>query len=200
MIVFSVLFKTYYILWVHIRPAEAVLASTHNLCFGAKIRKLGIPLRTPVLLYIKVGFKGLFFSRTCFPDVKSITFTLPCWKTYNTAAFSAITYFNLYFPVFEVELKVLDYSACQPLTKGSSAYNSYVENITPLVSENITPLVSENITPLVSENITPLVSENITPLVSENITPLVSENITPLVSENITPLVSENITPLVSEA
>ena len=25
--------------------------STHNLCFGAKIRKIGIPLYTPVLLY-----------------------------------------------------------------------------------------------------------------------------------------------------
>ena len=31
--------------------AEAVLTSTHNLCFGAKIRKIGIPLHTPVLLY-----------------------------------------------------------------------------------------------------------------------------------------------------
>ena len=30
-----------------------VLTSTHNLCFGAKIRKIGIPLH-----YIKVGFKG----------------------------------------------------------------------------------------------------------------------------------------------
>ena len=29
---------------------EAVLTSTHNLCFGAKIRKVGIPLQTPVLL------------------------------------------------------------------------------------------------------------------------------------------------------
>ena len=29
---------------------EAVLTSTHNLCFGAKIRKIGIPLHTPVLL------------------------------------------------------------------------------------------------------------------------------------------------------
>ena len=28
---------------------EAVLTSTHNLCFGPKIRKLGIPLHTPVL-------------------------------------------------------------------------------------------------------------------------------------------------------
>ena len=27
------------------------LTSTHNLCFGAKIRKIGIPLHTPVLLY-----------------------------------------------------------------------------------------------------------------------------------------------------
>ena len=33
------------------RHAEAVLTSTHYLCFGAKIRKIGIPLHTPVLLY-----------------------------------------------------------------------------------------------------------------------------------------------------
>ena len=32
---------------------EAVLMSTHNLCFGAKIRKIGIPLHTPVFLYKK---------------------------------------------------------------------------------------------------------------------------------------------------
>ena len=31
--------------------------STHNLCFGAKIRKIGIPLHTPVLLY-KSGVQG----------------------------------------------------------------------------------------------------------------------------------------------
>ena len=36
---------------------EAVLTSTHNLCFGAKIRKLDIPLHTPVLLY-KSGVQG----------------------------------------------------------------------------------------------------------------------------------------------
>ena len=36
---------------------EAVLTSTHNLCFGAKIRKIGIPLQTPVLLY-KSGVQG----------------------------------------------------------------------------------------------------------------------------------------------
>ena len=35
----------------------AVLTSTHNLCFGAKIRKIGIPLQTPVLLY-KSGVQG----------------------------------------------------------------------------------------------------------------------------------------------
>ena len=38
---------------------EAVLTSTHNLCFGAKIRKIGIPLHTPVC-YIKVGYKGVY--------------------------------------------------------------------------------------------------------------------------------------------
>ena len=59
-------------LWVHVlephRRGEAVLTSTHNLCFGAKIRKIGIPLHNPVLLYIKVGFKGVYITRTCFPD------------------------------------------------------------------------------------------------------------------------------------
>ena len=30
---------------------EADLTSTHNLCFGSKIRKIGLPLHTPVLLY-----------------------------------------------------------------------------------------------------------------------------------------------------
>ena len=30
---------------------EAVLTSAHNLCLGAKTRKIGIPLHTPVLLY-----------------------------------------------------------------------------------------------------------------------------------------------------
>ena len=43
--------------------------STHNLCFGAKIRKIGIPLQTQSF-YIKVGFKGVYFSQTCFPDVR----------------------------------------------------------------------------------------------------------------------------------
>ena len=39
------------------RLAEAVLAGARGLCFGAKIRKLGIPLRTPVLLH-KGGVQG----------------------------------------------------------------------------------------------------------------------------------------------
>ena len=36
------------------RLDEAVLTSTHNLCYGAKIRKLDITLQTPVLLH-KIG-------------------------------------------------------------------------------------------------------------------------------------------------
>ena len=42
--------------------------STDNLCFEAKIRKIGIPCK-PQYFYIKVGFKGVYFSLTCFPDV-----------------------------------------------------------------------------------------------------------------------------------
>ena len=49
--------------------AEAVLTSTHNLCFGAKIRKIGIPLHTPVLLH-KSGVQGVYIAWTCFPDGK----------------------------------------------------------------------------------------------------------------------------------
>ena len=30
---------------------EMVLTSTHNLCFRAKIREIGLPLQTPNLLY-----------------------------------------------------------------------------------------------------------------------------------------------------
>ena len=36
------------------RTSEAVLTSTHNVCFGSKIRKLGIPLQFPVFLYISL--------------------------------------------------------------------------------------------------------------------------------------------------
>ena len=31
--------------------AEAILTSTHNLCFATKIRKTGIPMQIPVFLY-----------------------------------------------------------------------------------------------------------------------------------------------------
>ena len=47
---------------------EAVLTSTHNLCFGAKIGKNVYPCK-PQFYYIKVGCKGVFVTRTCFRDV-----------------------------------------------------------------------------------------------------------------------------------
>ena len=34
---------------------------TYNVCFGSKIRKLGIPQQTPDFFYIIVGFKGVYF-------------------------------------------------------------------------------------------------------------------------------------------
>ena len=46
---------------------EAVLTSTHTLCVVAKIRKIGIPMQTPVFFYINMGLKGVYFSWTCFP-------------------------------------------------------------------------------------------------------------------------------------
>ena len=47
-------------LWVHV--SEAVLTSTHNLCVGAKIRKIGIPLHTPVLLYKSGVYGGIHYT------------------------------------------------------------------------------------------------------------------------------------------
>ena len=41
---------------------EAVLMNTHNLCFGAKIRKIGTPLHTPVLLYESGVCGGIHFT------------------------------------------------------------------------------------------------------------------------------------------
>ena len=46
---------------------EAVLMSTHNLCFRAKIRKNVYPCK-PQLYYMKVGCKGVYITRTCFHD------------------------------------------------------------------------------------------------------------------------------------
>ena len=54
--------------------------STHNVCFGPKLRKLGIPCK-PQFFYIKVGFKGVYISRTRFPDDQS-----DCVSTYTTKA------------------------------------------------------------------------------------------------------------------
>ena len=56
---------------------EAVLTSTHNLCFRSKVRKNLMPLQTPVSLHKKgCGFRGykvVFISRTpCFPGVSSL--------------------------------------------------------------------------------------------------------------------------------
>ena len=44
--------------------------STHNLCFRAKIRKkMHTPVNPSFTNNTKVGFKGVFVTRTCFRDV-----------------------------------------------------------------------------------------------------------------------------------
>ena len=44
----------------------------HNLGFGGKIRKIGIPMHTPVLLY-KSGVLGVYVSWKCYPGVSWTT-------------------------------------------------------------------------------------------------------------------------------
>ena len=53
-------------LWVQVRTAsrlgEAVLTSTHNLRFGSKLRKIGIPQHAQVILYKTGVFEGIHFT------------------------------------------------------------------------------------------------------------------------------------------
>ena len=58
-------------MWVHVTTAlKAVLTSTHNLCFRAKIRKHAYMYSCkPQFYYIKVGCKRVNITRTCYPDV-----------------------------------------------------------------------------------------------------------------------------------
>ena len=51
---------------------EAVLTSTHDLCFSAKIRKNEYRCK-PQFYYIKVGCKGVFSTRTCYPDAGGVS-------------------------------------------------------------------------------------------------------------------------------
>ena len=58
--------------------------STHNLCFGAKIRKNVYPCK-PKFYYINVGCKGFFVTRTCFRDVKHACCQPKQWLQKNGA-------------------------------------------------------------------------------------------------------------------
>ena len=55
-------------LWVHVRTASLGRIPTIYYVLGQKIRKIGIYPRIPQFFYIKVGFNGVYFSWTCFPD------------------------------------------------------------------------------------------------------------------------------------
>ena len=54
----------------------AVLTSTHNLCFGGKLRKIGIPLHNPDFPYTSgvYGAPGINIARTYFPDDSQLYF------------------------------------------------------------------------------------------------------------------------------
>ena len=71
MICFLFLLKTLIVGTRRNRLNEAVLTSTHNLCFRAKIRKNVYPCK-PHFYYIKVGCKGVYITRTCFHDVSMV--------------------------------------------------------------------------------------------------------------------------------
>ena len=49
--------KIFDIFLIFAQNIDCGTTSTHNLCFGAKIRKIGIPLQTSVFLY-KNGVQG----------------------------------------------------------------------------------------------------------------------------------------------
>ena len=56
------------------------------LCFGAKIRKNVYPSK-PHFFYIKVGCKGVFITRTSYPDAYSNNFRHPPFSLQNLSHF-----------------------------------------------------------------------------------------------------------------
>ena len=86
------------------RLVEAGLTCSHNLCFGAKIRKIGTPLHTPVL-YIKVGYEGVYFSWT-FPD--EVFFT----KVLTVRGYQSSQYWELTYVEFQQELSMQKKKRC----------------------------------------------------------------------------------------
>ena len=68
-----ILLKTNIDCGVHVRTASPI-----NPCFGSKIRKIGIPLQTPVSLYKSGVFKRGYtvISWTCFLDVMCVVSTV----------------------------------------------------------------------------------------------------------------------------
>ena len=62
------IFFSYFLLKTKIVGTEAVLTSTHNLCFRAKIRKNVYPFKRQFYC-IKVECKGVLIIRACLHDV-----------------------------------------------------------------------------------------------------------------------------------
>ena len=87
---------------------------THNLCFGAKIRKNRYTPANSSFLYTKVEFKGVYFSWTCIPDkqfevpilqglVKNNTlshFSLECCRIGDTGLDSKSKFVNIHKKLF----------------------------------------------------------------------------------------------------
>ena len=57
--IFIFLLKTYIVVSRYNRHIDAVLTSTHNICFRAKIKKNNVYPCKPQFYYIKVGCTGL---------------------------------------------------------------------------------------------------------------------------------------------
>ena len=77
--------------------------STHNLCLGAKIRKKVYPCILQ-FCYIKVGYKGVYISRTCFPDVSWI------FHFVKKTSLLLLLYCFVFKKVFEIELEIITWA------------------------------------------------------------------------------------------
>ena len=77
------------------RLSEAVLTSTHDLCFRAKIRKNVYPCK-PQFYYIKAGCKGVYITRACYPDdlfdLRHRLFQKKCYSDNDNAIGSVLLY------------------------------------------------------------------------------------------------------------
>ena len=100
--------------------ADAILTSTHNVCYGSKIRKIAYPC-IPQFYYIKVGYNGVYISWTCFPDGSEVQNPLEPGCGFEQDAFEPCHEKNGFLPMGKQKAQI-SCAVTEQLISGFSAF------------------------------------------------------------------------------